>query len=68
MAGSADFCLLTTVPFAEMRAHLEATGVAVELGPVERTGAEGPIVSLYFRDPDGNLVEIANRKPEGGGS
>jgi catechol 2,3-dioxygenase-like lactoylglutathione lyase family enzyme len=62
VAGSGDFCLLTTTPLADVRRHLEAAGVAIELGPVERTGAEGPIVSLYVRDPDGNLVEIANRK------
>lgn len=67
VAGSGDFCLLTATPLAEVRAHLEAIGVAVELGPVERTGAEGPIVSLYLRDPDGNLVEIANRRPPSGG-
>ena len=41
--------------------HLEACGVAVIEGPVERSGAEGPILSLYCRDPDGNLVEIANK-------
>lgn len=43
-----------------MAAHVEALGVAIEEGPVRRTGATGPILSIYVRDPDGNLVEIAN--------
>ena len=42
-----------------MLGHLQAQGVAVEEGPVARTGATGPITSVYFRDPDGNLVEVA---------
>lgn len=41
-------------------AHLDGCGVAVEEGPVERTGALGPIESVYFRDPDGNLIEVSN--------
>jgi len=57
--GTADFCLITTLPLAEVQAHLAAQGVAVEEGPVPRTGAAGPITSLYLRDPDGNLVEIS---------
>jgi catechol 2,3-dioxygenase-like lactoylglutathione lyase family enzyme len=40
-------------------AHLEECGDAVELGPVPRHGALGPMTSVYFRDPDGNLVEVA---------
>jgi len=58
--GSADLCLLTSVPLAEVQAHLDAVGVPVVEGPVPRTGATGPILSLYIRDPDGNLIEIAN--------
>lgn len=58
--GSGDFCLITTVPLAEVEAHLRAEGIAIEEGPVRRTGATGPILSVYIRDPDGNLVEIAN--------
>lgn len=58
--GSGDFCLITTVPLAEVEAHLKAEGIAIEEGPVRRTGATGPILSVYIRDPDGNLVEIAN--------
>ncbi|WP_335645092.1 VOC family protein [Magnetospirillum sp. ME-1] len=58
--GSADFCLTTTVPMAEVIAHLNGCGVAIEDGPVARTGARAPLVSVYIRDPDGNLVEISN--------
>ena len=58
--GSADFCLTTTTPLADVQAHLAREGVAVILGPVMRTGARGKIQSVYFRDPDLNLVEVAN--------
>jgi len=58
--GSADLCLLTDVPIAEVLAHLSGAGVAVELGPVDKTGARRPLRSIYFRDPDGNLIEVAN--------
>ena len=57
--GAGDFCLITEQPIAEVVAHLEECGVAVELGPVPRHGALGPMTSVYFRDPDGNLVEVA---------
>ena len=57
--GSGDFCLITEAPLADVSRHLEACGVAVELGPVKRQGALGPMMSVYFRDPDGNLVEVA---------
>ncbi|MHB8225619.1 VOC family protein [Acidithiobacillus sp.] len=43
----------------EVLAHLQTCGVALEAGPVPRTGATGPIISVYFRDPDGNLLEVA---------
>ena len=59
--GSGDLCFLTDTPLAEVVRHLAAEGVAVEEGPVGRTGAAGPLRSVYIRDPDGNLVEIANR-------
>jgi catechol 2,3-dioxygenase-like lactoylglutathione lyase family enzyme len=59
--GGGDFCLLTRTPMAQVQAHLAAKNVPVVLGPVERTGANGPILSVYVRDPDENLVEIANR-------
>lgn len=58
--GSADFCLITRVPLAEVVARLMDGGVAIIDGPVPRTGASGPIMSIYFRDPDRNLVEVAN--------
>ncbi len=60
MPGSADFCVITERPLAEVAARLAAAGIAIEEGPVARTGAAGPITSLYFRDPDGNLVEVAS--------
>lgn len=59
--GSGDFCLITDTPLEEVAAHLTACGIAIEEGPVPRTGATGPLMSVYIRDPDGNLVEIANR-------
>lgn len=57
--GSGDFCLITEAPLEAVTRHLAACGVAVELGPVPRHGALGPMMSVYFRDPDGNLVEVA---------
>lgn len=58
--GSADLCLVTTAPSGQVLAHLDAQQVGVEEGPVPRTGARGPITSIYIRDPDGNLIEIAS--------
>jgi catechol 2,3-dioxygenase-like lactoylglutathione lyase family enzyme len=55
--------LLTTDSPADVIAHLAACGVPVEEGPVTRTGARGPIVSVYFRDPDGNLLEVSSYPP-----
>ncbi|MBV2092546.1 MAG: VOC family protein [Candidatus Thiodiazotropha sp. (ex Ctena orbiculata)] len=59
--GSADLCFLTDVPLNEVAAHLKQNQVEIIEGPVERTGADWPILSIYLRDPDGNLLEIANR-------
>lgn len=59
-AGSGDLCFITSVPLAEVIAHLQRCGVAILEGPVARTGARGPITSVYFRDPDLNLIEVAN--------
>ena len=59
--GSADLCFLTSVPLAEVQNHLVACGVTVTEGPVQRTGAQGPILSVYFRDPDLNLIEVSNQ-------
>lgn len=58
--GSGDFCLITETPLAAVVEHLASCGVAIEKGPTTRTGATGPILSVYFRDPDGNLVEVSN--------
>lgn len=58
--GSADLCFLTFTPLTEVCAHLEAVGINVLEGPVERTGAVGQLASVYFRDPDGNLIEVSN--------
>jgi len=58
--GSADFCLITSVPLAAAMAHVRACGVTIEEGPVKRTGATGAIESFYFRDLDGNLIEVSN--------
>jgi catechol 2,3-dioxygenase-like lactoylglutathione lyase family enzyme len=57
--GSGDFCLIAAVPLDDVVAHLRAAAIAIEAGPVPRTGALGPLRSVYFRDPDGNLVEVA---------
>jgi len=58
--GAIDLCLITNTPLDDVAAHLKANGVAIIEGPVAKTGATGPILSVYFRDPDGNLVEVSN--------
>ena len=58
--GSADLCLLTRLAMEDVLARLATRGVPVLEGPVARTGARGPILSVYFRDPDGNLIEVSN--------
>ena len=58
--GSGDFCLVTTEPLDDVITRLARLGIAIEEGPVGRTGAIGPLLSVYVRDPDDNLVEIAN--------
>lgn len=57
--GAADFCLITQAAPEAILAHLAACAVSVEIGPEARTGALGPMTSIYVRDPDGNLVEIS---------
>ncbi|ESQ98814.1 virulence protein [Stutzerimonas chloritidismutans AW-1] len=58
--GSADLCFIVATPLDRVIAHLEAQGVAIVEGPVQRTGATGPILSVYLRDPDHNLIELSN--------
>lgn len=60
MPGSADLCFIVATPLEEVIAHLERQGVAILEGPVRRTGATGPIRSVYLRDPDLNLIELSN--------
>lgn len=61
--GAGDLCFITAVPPDEVVAHLHDCGVMIVQGPVERAGALGPILSVYCRDPDGTLVEIASYQP-----
>ena len=60
MPGSADLCFITPTPLADAMAQVKRCGVDIIEGPVEKTGANGPIRSFYFRDPDHNLIEVAN--------
>ncbi|QBF33115.1 VOC family protein [Thalassococcus sp. S3] len=57
--GAADLCFLTDLSLAEWQTHLARHDIEIEEGPVPRTGATGPILSIYLRDPDGNLIEIS---------
>jgi catechol 2,3-dioxygenase-like lactoylglutathione lyase family enzyme len=57
--GSGDFCLIAAVPLDDVIAHLQREQIAIEAGPVARRGALGALRSVYFRDPDGNLVEVS---------
>ena len=61
--GSVDLCFVTDTPLDDVIARLAEHGVAIEHGPVAKTGARGPLRSIYVRDPDGDLIEIANEVP-----
>jgi len=58
--GSADLCFITREPVPLIIEHFNRLGIEIIEGPVKRTGALGPIESVYLRDPDGNLIEISN--------
>jgi catechol 2,3-dioxygenase-like lactoylglutathione lyase family enzyme len=58
--GSADICFITSLSLSDVIAHLNSCGVDLIAGPVERNGARGLMMSLYFRDPDNNLIEVSN--------
>ncbi len=62
--GAADLCFVTKTPLSEAAAYLVGYGIAIIVGPVSRTGALGPITSIYFRDPDSNLIEVSNYQHE----
>lgn len=57
--GAGDVCLITHWPLARVVAHLAAQGVPLLEGPVAKSGAQGPITSVYFNDPDGHLIEVS---------
>lgn len=59
--GSGNFCLLTDTPLDAVVLHLKGKGIEIVEGPGERAGALGKILSVYFKDPDGNLVEVSNQ-------
>ncbi|HCR4095776.1 TPA: VOC family protein [Providencia rettgeri] len=57
--GALDLCFISDIPLEQVQAHIEQQGVKIVEGPVKRTGAVGPIMSIYLRDPDLNLIEIS---------
>ncbi|EAO6277264.1 VOC family protein [Salmonella enterica] len=59
MPGSADLCFITSTPINDVVSEILQAGISIIEGPVERTGATGEIMSIYIRDPDGNLIEIS---------
>jgi catechol 2,3-dioxygenase-like lactoylglutathione lyase family enzyme len=65
--GNSDLCFVWPGPIAEAVAHLERQGVEIETGPVPRLGAQGSGTSVYFRDPDGSLLEFISYTRPGPG-
>jgi catechol 2,3-dioxygenase-like lactoylglutathione lyase family enzyme len=59
MPGALDLCFIANIPLDQVMDRLQTHGVALECGPIQRTGAQGPIRSVYVRDPDSNLIEIS---------
>ena len=57
--GAADLCFITETPLSKVLSHLQEFDIEIIEGPIARTGATGPISSVYFRDPDGNLLEVS---------
>jgi catechol 2,3-dioxygenase-like lactoylglutathione lyase family enzyme len=57
--GSGDFCLITSESMEKLSDHLRSEGVTLEEGPIKRNGARGEMMSVYFRDPDQNLIEVS---------
>ncbi|MEW6671265.1 MAG: VOC family protein [Thermodesulfobacteriota bacterium] len=60
--GSADLCFITKTPVAAVAKHLRAHSIPIIAGPLKKAGAFGPLLSIYFRDPDGNLIEVSNEE------
>ncbi len=58
--GAADLCFLSETPIHLWEEHLQILGIAIEKGPIARRGAAGPVLSIYIRDPDGNLIEVSS--------
>jgi len=58
-SGSADLCFISEIDLSDAMEHVRSQGVTIMEGPVKRTGAQGSITSFYFRDPDGNLIEVS---------
>ena len=64
--GSGDLCLVTTWPLPDVVAHLGGEGIEIIEGPVAKTGASGAMMSIYFNDPDGNLIEVSSYGAQAG--
>jgi len=60
--GSADLCFITKTPVSAVVEKLRSLSIPIIEGPVKKTGAFGPLLSIYLRDPDGNLIEISNEE------